>query len=37
MQATGMAVQADREATEDAAMQHFAQPPAIATTGYQQW
>jgi P-type conjugative transfer protein TrbJ len=37
MQATGMAVQADRAATEDAAMQHFAQPPSIATTGYQQW
>ena len=28
MQATGMAVQADRRATEDAAMLHFAQPPS---------
>ena len=37
MQATGMAVSADRQAAEDAAMQHFAQPPSIATTGYQQW
>lgn len=37
MQATQMAVDADRRASEDAAMQHFTQPPAIATSGYQQW
>ena len=37
MQATQMAVDADRRATEDAAMTHFAQPPTISTTGYQQW
>jgi P-type conjugative transfer protein TrbJ len=37
MQATQMAVDADRRAIEDAAMTHFAQPPTIATTGYQQW
>nr|WP_283949915.1 P-type conjugative transfer protein TrbJ [Limobrevibacterium gyesilva] len=37
MQATGMAVQADRQASEDAALLHFAQPPSIATTGYHQW
>jgi P-type conjugative transfer protein TrbJ len=37
MQATGMAVQADRQASEDAAMLHFAQTPTIATTGYRQW
>jgi type IV secretion system protein TrbJ len=37
MQATGMAVQADRQASEDAAMLHFAQPPSIPTTGYRQW
>jgi type IV secretion system protein TrbJ len=37
MQATGMAVEADRRASEDAAMLHFAQPPSIPTTGYQQW
>jgi type IV secretion system protein TrbJ len=36
-QATGMAVQADRRASEDAAMLHFAQPPSIPTAGYQQW
>jgi P-type conjugative transfer protein TrbJ len=37
MQATQMAVNADRTATEDAAMAHFAQPSTIATTGGQQW
>ena len=37
MQANGMAVDADRRASEDAAMLHFAQPPSLATTGYQQW
>jgi P-type conjugative transfer protein TrbJ len=37
MQATDMAVQADRQASEDAAMLHFAQPPSIPTTGYREW
>ena len=37
MQASNAAVAADRRATEDAAMLHFAQPPVIATSGYQQW
>ena len=37
MQASNAAVAADRQATEDAAMLHFAQPPLVATTGYQQW
>jgi type IV secretion system protein TrbJ len=37
MEATQMAVDADRRATNDAAMQHFAQPPSITTTGYEQW
>jgi len=37
MQATQMAVDADRRASEDAAMTHFAQPSTVATTGYQQW
>ena len=37
MQATGMAVQEDRQASEDAAMLHFAQPPSIPTTGYREW
>lgn len=37
MQATQMAVDADRRAGNDAAMQHFAQPSTVATTGYQQW
>jgi len=37
MQATGMAVDADRRASQDAAMLHFAQPSSIATSGYQQW
>lgn len=37
MQASNAAVAADRQASEDAAMLHFAQPPSVATTGYQQW
>jgi P-type conjugative transfer protein TrbJ len=37
MQATGMAVQTDRQASEDAALLHFAQPPSIPTTGYREW
>ena len=37
MQATQMAVNADRNATQDAAMLHFAQPSTITTTGYTQW
>jgi type IV secretion system protein TrbJ len=37
MQATQMAVDADRKATNDAAMQHFNSAPPVATTGYQQW
>jgi P-type conjugative transfer protein TrbJ len=37
MQATGMSVQADRQASEDAAMLRFAQPPSIPTTGYREW
>ena len=37
MQASNTAVAADRRATEDAAMLHFAQPPSIVTSGYQQW
>jgi P-type conjugative transfer protein TrbJ len=37
MRATEMAVDADRRASQDAAMLHFAQPPSFATSGYQQW
>jgi P-type conjugative transfer protein TrbJ len=37
LQATGMAVQADRRAAEDAAMLHFATPRIIPTTGYKQY
>jgi P-type conjugative transfer protein TrbJ len=37
MQASNTAVAADRRATEDAAMLHFATPQPVATTGYQQW
>ncbi len=37
MQATGMAVQADRTATEDAAMAHFATPQPVPTSGYRSW
>jgi hypothetical protein len=35
MRATEMAVDADRQASQDAAMLHFAQPPSFATSGYQ--
>lgn len=37
MQATQMAVDADRQATNDAAMSHFNSAPPVATTGYQSW
>jgi len=37
MQATGMAVDADRRASEDAAMQHFSTPQSIQTSGYPQY
>lgn len=37
MRASDAAVGADRRAAEDAAMQHFAQPSAMTTTGYRQW
>ena len=37
MQASNAAVSADRQASEDAAMLHFATPQPVATTGYQQW
>jgi P-type conjugative transfer protein TrbJ len=37
MQANGMAVDADRRASEDAAMLHFNSAPVEATTGHQQW
>lgn len=37
MQASDAAVAADRRASEDAAMLHFATPQPVATTGYQQW
>lgn len=37
MQASNAAVAADRQATEDAAMLHFATPQPVATTGYQRW
>ena len=37
MQATQMAVDADRKATGDAALLHFAQPTSVATTGYHSW
>lgn len=36
MQATGQAVDADRRAQEDAAMQHFAQPTTVPMTG-REW
>ncbi len=36
MQATGMAVDADRRASEDAAMLHFSTPQPIQTSGYPQ-
>jgi len=37
MQATGMAVDADRRASEDAAMLHFSTPQPIQTSGYPQY
>ena len=37
MQATGMAVDADRRASEEAAMLHFSTPQPIQTTGYPQY
>ncbi len=37
MQATQMAVNADRKASQDAEMSHFNAPPPVATTGYQSW
>jgi P-type conjugative transfer protein TrbJ len=37
MQATQMAVDADRKASQDAALQHFNSAPQVATDGYQQW
>lgn len=37
MQANGMAVDADRRASEDAAMLHFNSAPVVPTTGHQQW
>jgi len=37
MQANGMAVDADRRASEDAAMLHFAKPTPIQTSGYPRY
>jgi P-type conjugative transfer protein TrbJ len=37
MQATQMAVDADRTATNDAELQHFNAAPQVATGGHQQW
>jgi type IV secretion system protein TrbJ len=37
MQASNATVAADRQATEDAAMLHFATPQPVATTGYRQY
>ena len=37
MQATGMAVDADRRASEDAAMLHFSTPQPIQTSGYPHY
>ena len=37
MQATGMAVDADRRASENAAMLHFSTPQPIQTSGYPQY
>jgi P-type conjugative transfer protein TrbJ len=37
MQATQMAVDADRQAVFDAALQHFNSPPPVETTGHRQW
>ena len=37
MEATQMAVDADRQAVFDAALQHFNSPPPVETTGHRQW
>ena len=37
LQATQMAVDADRRASQDAEMTHFNAPAPVATSGYQQW
>jgi P-type conjugative transfer protein TrbJ len=37
MQANAAAVAGDRQAAQDAALLHFAQPPSVQITGYQQW
>jgi P-type conjugative transfer protein TrbJ len=37
MQATQMAVDADRKASQDAELQHFNSAPQVATGGHQQW
>lgn len=37
MQATGMVVDADRRAAQDAAMLHFSTPQSIQTSGYPQY
>jgi type IV secretion system protein TrbJ len=37
MQATGMAVQTDRQASEDAAMLHFSTLQPVTTSGYKQY
>jgi P-type conjugative transfer protein TrbJ len=37
MQATQMAVTADRKASQDAALTHFNSAPQVSTSGYQQW
>ena len=37
MQATQMAVNADRKASQDAALAHFNSAPQVSTSGYQQW
>jgi type IV secretion system protein TrbJ len=37
MEATQMAVGADRRASEDAELAHFNSPPPVVTSGYQQW
>lgn len=37
LQATGLAVQTDRQASEDAAMLHFSTPQPVPTTGYEQY
>jgi hypothetical protein len=37
MQATQMAVDADRKASQDAALAQFNSVPRVSTSGYQQW